>query len=884
MTLRRFSYPLLLSTALVFSAPLAFAQEADSTATETANETTEEVPVEEAPPEPDADRTLQTVVVRGEFIPEPQRATSQVASFLSSEDLARQGDSNAALALTRLSGLSVVGGKFAFVRGLGDRYSAATLNGSPLPSPEPLRRTVPLDLFPSSVLEGAAVQKTYSANMPAEFGGGLINLETLRRPRDSFFTAKYGISANDATTGKTGIFVRGSDTDWSGYDDGLRDVPGPLQALLSSQTRLSSQTPAQIEAVGESLVNSPLSVIQSSEQIGPDQSASVEGGLRFDQGGYDIGLTGVLSFDTSWTTKEAIRQQVDGGVIGNDFTTFSTSLDSTLSGLASASVGRGDHDVQATLFYVHTGSKEAQINTGRDFNAPGTTGEVFDESSGFYERELTFFQLRGDHAFGDLELEWRGATALSTRDAPYERSLRRLVDAAGTPRYSVANNYGIRFSELEDTINSFGADAAYRLSIGGSREAVLSAGFDTSATERTYDFLALRFVGGNALPENVQIARPDFLFSPDNISPDRFILQEIITPNDSYAAELDVSAFYAQADIDLLDYVKGTFGVRFENADQTVSTFDRFGNPGAGDVDLSNEYVLPAATLTWNFADDLQLRGGYSKTIARPQFRELALSAFLDPETDRVYRGNSGLVDSELENIDARLEYYMGRNQFVTVAGFFKNITNPIEEVQYSTASFVFETTFINSPKAELYGAELEYRTRFDLPVPGAFFDAREWLFSANYTYTSSEVQAAAGQLIFDPVSRTQRDASLFGLDGADLQGTPENILNLQFGWESDVDQLTLLVGFVDDRILQRGFGVGNDALPDVVEEPGTQVDLVYRRSFEIGGRELEFGLSGRNLLDEQHIEYQESEGPGRTNFNTYDRGRSLSASLSAKF
>ena len=883
MTLRRFSYPLLLSTALVFSAPLAFGQEADSVPNETANQTAEEPPVEEVPPEPEADRTLEAVVVRGEFIPEPQRATSQVASFLSSDDLVRQGDSNAALALTRLSGFSVVGGKFAFVRGMGDRYSAATLNGSPLPSPEPLRRTVPLDLFPSSVLEGAAVQKTYSANLPGEFGGGLINLETLRRPRKSFFTAKYGIAANDATTGKTGIFVRGSDTDWSGYDDGLRNIPGPLQALLSSGTSLSGQTPAQIEAVGESLVNSPLSVIQSGE-LGPDQSASLEGGLRFDRGEFDFGLTGVLAFDTAWTTKEAIRQQVDGGLVGNDLTTFSTSLDTTVSGLASASVGRGNHDVQATLFYVHTGSSEAQISTGIDFNAPGNTGEVFDESTGFYERELTFLQLRGDHEFGDIELTWRGATALSTRDAPYERSLRRLVDETGTPLYSVANNYGIRFSELEDTINSFGADAAYRLSIGGSREAVLSAGFDTSATERTYDFLGLRFVGGNALPDDVQVARPDFLFSPDNISPDRFILQEIITPNDSYAAELDVNAFYVQADIDLIDYVKGTFGVRLEDAEQAVRTFDRFGNPGAGDVNLSNEYVLPAATLTWNFADDLQLRAGYSKTIARPQFRELALSAFLDPETDRVYRGNSGLVDTELQNFDARLEYYMGRNQFITVAGFFKDITNPIEEVQYSTASFVFETTFINSPKAELYGLELEYRTRFEMPLPGAFFDAREWLFSTNYTYTSSEVQAAEGQLIFDPVLRTPRDAALFGLDGSELQGTPENIVNLQFGWESDVDQLTLLVGFVDDRILQRGFGEGSFALPNVVEEPGTQVDLVYRRNFNIGGRDLEFGLSGRNLLDEQHIEYQETEELGRTNFNTYDRGRSVSASISAKF
>ena len=172
-------------------------------------------------PEPEAEeRTLQTVVVRGVFIPEPQRQTSQVASFLSEEDLTRQGDANAALALTRLSGLSVVDGQYAYVRGLGDRYSAALLNGSPLPSPEPLRRTVPLDLFPSSMLDGAAVQKTYSANFPAEFGGGLINLKTVGLPAEDFLKIKVGTGYNTVTTLQDGLYVRGSDLDWSGHDDG----------------------------------------------------------------------------------------------------------------------------------------------------------------------------------------------------------------------------------------------------------------------------------------------------------------------------------------------------------------------------------------------------------------------------------------------------------------------------------------------------------------------------------------------------------------------------------------------------------------------------------------------------------------------------------------
>ena len=346
-----------------------------------------------------------------------------------------------------------------------------------------------------------------------------------------------------------------------------------------------------------------------------------------------------------------------------------------------------------------------------------------------------------------------------------------------------------------------------------------------------------------------------------------------------------MNAIYVQTELDILDYVRGTVGFRYEDAEQTVKTFDRFGNPGAGDVNLSNDYVLPALTLTWNFADDLQLRAGYSQTIARPQFRELALSSFVDPETDRTYRGNSGLVDSELKNYDARLEYYLGRNQFVTVGAFYKDLKNPIEEVQYSTASFVFETTFINSPKAELYGAELEYRTNFSMPISNPWMDDREWMFSANYTFTASEVQAAADDKVFDPISRSLRDASLFGLDGSDLQGTPENILNAQFGWQSDVEQMTLLVGWVDERILQRGFGVGAASLPDVIEEPGVQLDLVYNRDFTIAGRELSLGLKGRNLLGEKHTEYQMSDSDiGRTEFNTYERGTTISASLSTTF
>lgn len=828
-----------------------------------------------------AQEVTDEIVVRGRNIPEPQRATSQVASFLSEEDLKRTGDDNAALALTRLSGLSVVGGKFAYVRGLGDRYSAARLNGLALPSPEPLRRTVPLDLFPSSILQGATVQKTYSANLPGDFGGGLIDLQTQSDPGESFLNVKLGVGMNLETTGKNGIFVRGGDLDWLGYDDGLRKLPAPLQELVDTLTPLNSLSPAEIAEVGRSLVNSPLLVIQQGT-LGPNWEGSIDGGTSIDLGGgATLGLVGVIGYKQDWQTRHAIRQLVASDVIGQDFESTETALDVTVNGLASASVSWDDHLIQATALYIHSTRKSAQIDDGRDFNAPGT-GQVLDESSAFLERQLWLGQLNGGHSFGDLEINWRTSFARATRESPYEQSLRRIRDADGVPRYSQANNRSIRFSDLKDDTFTGGIDFIYSIPFSGPREATLSAGYEYSDNERDYGVLFLRFAGGNSLPEDTQIARPDFLFHPDNIAPGRFVLIETPRVSDFYFGEHTIHAGYAQADMEIIPTIRTTLGVRYEDSKQGVITFNRFGDFGPASF-IGNDYWLPSATVTWNFADNMQFRIGYSHTVARPQFRELAQSQFFDPENDRSYRGNRFLVDSEFRNYDARYEYYLGRNQFLTLAGFYKTIDKPIEEIQFETASFVFDTTFINSPRARLFGGEAEYRTRFDLGL-NEWFKRREWLFSVNYTYTNSEIRVKAGDVVINPFSGLPQDAAAYGLDGARLQGTPTHIANAQLGWEGERDQFTVLFGWLSERILQRGSpSDGGGIIPDVVEKPGAQLDVVYRYNIELFRTPVTVGLSARNLLATQHRELQRS-GLGETEFSTYDRGRSLSASVTASF
>lgn len=865
-----FNRALLLTTFLI-SPQIALAQEA----------VTAQNPADQ-PPEGEAGAGRDVVVVLGAFIPEPMRETSEVASFLSSEDLARTGDDNAAAALTRLTGLSVVQGRFVYVRGLGDRYSSALLNGSPLPSPEPLRRQAPLDLFPSNILDGATVQKTFSPNYPGEFGGGIVDLRTLRIPVHPFLNAKVGTAWSTESTYRRGTVYRGSDLDWLGIDDHVRPMPGALSWAINQNLQITDAnfSDEQLEQIGESLANSPVNVLFA-EDLLPDFELEASAGTAIDGDGYTVGLVGVVGYENSWRTRRAHREEVVGNALTTDMQTDTTVGDVVLNAFASASLDMTDHNVTASGLLVRSTSKYAQIEQGVDFDAPGADlGEnVRTEATAWYERQLGSFQLAGEHTFDALQFDWRTAFARSTRSAPYEREIRYDI-VNGAPIFGGGGGLGnrIRFSQLADEVASAGFDAAYTLPIGENRDAVISAGAVYSNAIRDFKLLQFAWTGPRGFtPNDVLTARVDYLLSPDNIDPDRFVLNEFTGPDDSYKGRLTNMGAYVAADVEVMPLVRASIGVRYEDTVEEVRTYNRVGLPSATPVSLSNAYWLPAATFTWNFAENMQARLGYSQTVARPQFRELARTPFIDPDTDRVYEGNPFLVDTEFTNYDARLEYYFDAGQFVTLGAFYKEVANPIEEVVIRVDRY--QTRFINAPEATLIGGELEYKVLFDMPFSFGVLDDAKWMFQTNYTYTKSEVQAGPGTTVISPITFTPVPSSFFELDGTQLQGSPEHIANVQFGYETPYSQLTLLLGWTDDRILRRGQG----SVEPVYDRSGINVDLVYKHTLQWGENDMTLTLAGRNLGGAVYEEYQIYDR-GRNEVDRYPRGQVFSASLAAEF
>ncbi|PZU55689.1 MAG: TonB-dependent receptor [Brevundimonas sp.] len=868
----------LLATSAMIAPGLAFAQ------TETAP--TQQTPAEQAEP-----ATVDEIVVLGRYIPEPNRESSEVAAFLTSEDLERTGDSNAAAALTRVTGLSIVEGRFIYVRGLGERYSSALLNGSPLPSPEPLQRVVPLDLFPSSILDGVTVQKTYSPNFPGEFGGGVIDLHTIDAPADPFFTMKLSLGGNTESTGKENLIYYGSRTDFTGFDDDTREVPGQIAIAFDTglQINRANFSADELQAMGQSLVNAPLRLLQR-EKTPIDGGLELAGGFSQDTGLGTLGVIAVAGYDNSWRAREGVQEE--GQFQGEDLVPVSTYAvqsnqnDIRLNFLGGLSLSTDDHEVKWTNLYVRNTTKEARSTAGPDFDAGG--GIIRNDYTEWFVRQLFTSQLAGEHHFMDgmLEIDWRAAYAKTSRDAPYESRFQYGVDADGNFIHNVQGNL-ISFSELDDDIVSGGADVAYTVPLSNAREVVFSAGVSSFDNNRDAVRHDLQFEAVNGLTEEQRQSRIDYLFSDYNINPSTLQLREIAGINgaSAYDAELQVNAAYVMADAELIPLVRTTVGVRFEDGQQSVTPRDLFGGATPYQpTEIDEQYWLPSFTGTWNFAEDQQLRLGASKTIGRPQFRELAPQAYTDPESDRIFIGNPYLVDTEILNLDARYEWYFARQQFVTAGVFYKNLDKPVEAVIVDVGN-QRQQSFLNAPEATIYGAEFEVKKYFEFPDQNAFVSNKRWLVQANYTWSDSEVSVGDGDTVLTlGGAGSPEPADFFIQDGSRLQGQSEHVANLQLGWEDDTarSQATVIVNYVSERITARGAGTGASREPDYVQEPGVFLDFVYRKDFTVMDRDLGFALELRNLLGTDFDEYQERGNKIR--INNYELGQSASVSLTARF
>lgn len=840
-----------------------------------------------------------SIIVTGRRRRDVQRSSTQVVSVLSTEQIARTGEGDIAGALSRVTGLSTVGNGLVFVRGLGDRYSLALLNGLPLPSPQPLSRVVPLDIFPTSVVASSLVQKTYSANFPGEFGGGVINLTTRAIPDESFIKVSAAISGDSVTTFSEGLSYYGSDFDWFGFDDGRRDIRPALQNFLDSGLRIGDQGVDQ-QAILKELGDPNLVLVQQIGDIPVNFSGGITAGTNFDIGADGrLGIIATASLSNKWRTRAITSQTAVNADLDLDTDFIETVTDQRILANALLGVGLeiGEHRFRFTNVFIRDSLKRAAIEFGTDFQDDDTE---LNQSTGWFERQLFNTQLVGELEFGDLSIDLRGGYAQTQREAPFEWDFSYVAtnnenDPLGELFLNTLDPQRggavVSFSDLTEDLYYGGVDVSYTFNSWLSATVGYAyTDTDRLSTRREFDVRA-----STGFPDIFGAFRPDLLFGDAlidlgfdrdlqdaaGVGPFNFNIFETTQSDPAFAAALEIHAGYGQVRLNPIDTLTVDLGVRYEDASQSVVPVEVFAVPtNSGSATfLDNDYWLPAATITWEASDQLQLRASASRTIARPQFRELIFQTYFDPETNRQFNGNPSLIDSELLNFEARAEYYLGGRGRVSLAGFYKDIDNPIE-VFSSFSDNDQINGFANAPSATLYGAELEAQYNFDLYDWGGWFETKELVAVANYTYTNSELKVSDSD-IASVFPFADQPATNFFRDGVPLTGQSDHIVNLQFGIE-DLDKLqqfTVLISYASERVTARGTA----QLPDILEDPGLRLDFVARQGAQLWGSELEFKFEVRNFLGRDNWEFQ-SNGTNRIEINSFDVGRSVSLSVSAEF
>ena len=777
-----------------------------------------------------------------------------VQDNIGAAEMRSNNDSDAADAMSRVTGVSVVDSQSVFVRGLGERYSNTTLNGATLPTTEPDRRVVPLDLFPTGLIDSVQVSKTYTPDKPSQFAGGLVEIIPLKFPNETAWEFSMGGAHNSITTGRSGLGYPGA-RPWNGFAGGSRRLPAgfPDRKVIRGGRFTSDELgflQSDLERLGESFDNVWDPVAQDQPM---DQSYSGLFGGRFGK----LGVVATLRHSqTSQITDEErtfYKVGAGGGVerFNGPYDFDQTRFASTVGGVGNLAYQLGpNHRLSLDNFYTHVGTDETRIFEG--FNSDADN-DIRNQRLFFVEEQIRSHHVGGDHLFpnaSNSRLDWKVAFSRADRAEPDLREVLYEFDPA-REAFVLADESqsGLRqFNDLADDSLEFNLNWAALMENWAGLPTQVK--FGTSYIDRTRDFLSrrLRFVPTGT--RGLDLSRPaEELFTPGNVG-ENFQLKEETRPTDQYDAAQETLSAYGMVDVPLAVRLRLVAGARVENFRQQVDTYDPFARAVFGDTpiiraELDNTNVFPAVNLVYSVRNDQNVRVGFSQTVNRPEFRELAPFEFTDVVGGRATVGNPDLRQSLIQNVDVRWELFPGTGEEVVAASFFhKNFDNPIERIVEPTAQL--RTSFTNADSARNTGFEIEGRKAFG-----------EYVFvGANYTFVDSEVT-------LDEAAR-QVQTSLV----RPLAGTSRNLVNTMFEVSNAGYSGRLLLNFLDDRISD----VGSLGLPDIIENARNSLDFIFAKRF----RQVSFRFAVSNLTDAPYVFQQ-----GGQDQRAFKLGRTVAFGLS---
>lgn len=813
----------------------------------------------------------------------------------------RTGDPNVAAAMQRVTGVTVEDGKYVYVRGLGDRYSKSLLNGAELPGLDPNRNTVQMDIFPSNLIDNILVYKTFTPDLPGNFTGGLIDVRTKDFPNQFTLSVSTSWGFNDQSSflgeGDGVPNQQGGNTDWLAFDDGTRELPQFIQDLRANggvptpvfdlSDPANVNTLNQIDQASRSFDTNIFPTNDGNTFMNHNHQISI--GDQFELGGRPFGYIVGISYRDSYSFYDGSVDVTDNGSGGVNFDfsgaqigrwkntgsaqNVSDQLNRELE-LADTQAGRSVlWGTLIKLSYKPRTAHKFSVNYMRNQSAETTSRSMRgnipsdDESLGFetrvqrfLQRSLDVIQLQGDHAFfdGKLKADWIASYTKSRQDDPDLRFFSNDFTLVGENQFnfSIQPNLYPEPSRFFRDLDEENIDVKLNFFVPVSmndKEGKIKFGGSYTFKDRSFEELIFEFAGGAAA--NRYDGSPERYFADDNLgafaqelTPNfslaqyRIFLEDASEDRNSYIGDQTVVGTYAMAILPLTPKLKFQGGARVEITDAVTTSRDTSLTQGI--LDLTD--ILPAGNFVYALQDNMNLRAGYSRTLARPTFREFSPFVSFDFVQDFLLVGNPNLERTLIDNFDVRWEWYPTPGEVISVSGFYKDFDGPIEKViEPRAGGSVQELTFRNVPRARALG--LEFELRKNLGFIGPFFEPFQLGMNASLIRSEVDIDPAELALLRSVVPDRSADRPLYGQSPYAVNGELA-YLNDSLGIKA-----SLSYNIFGERIAVVG-GIN----PDIYEQPRGLLNFSISKSL---GNRWSARIRANNLLNPEYKFTQDYEG-----------------------
>lgn len=782
--------------------------------------------------------------------------STSVVSGISAQQISKSQDRDASEVIKRIPGISILDDKFVVARGLSQRYNNVWVNNSAIPSSEADTRAFSFDIIPSSQIENIMIVKSPQPELPADFSGGFVKVETKGIPNENAIQLSYGVGVNTQTQFHDFKYNKGSGTDFLGFDSGMRSLSGSAKSLLDNNDA------AAVNDATRNGFNNDWRIREKKPL--PDQRFSFLINRKYKTGDNGLwGLIAALNYSNTsktYTNMENSRFGVynserDEPVYLYKYTDNQYTSEARVGGLANIIYRPNDkHKFEFRNIFNQLGRDRYTERDGYQY----LSGLYIQRKAEYiYNSRMAYSgQFAGNHILSDKDnLDWTLGLSYANKKQPDRRMINwdenGFVGDLHEGEMMIDQNEITRdYNKLDEYTYSLGANYSHTFSFDNGFKPILKAGTYAEYRDRKYKNRAFfyRWKQDNMPGDFPYRDVVSEILIPENFDANKLYIYEDTDNRNSYTGKNTLAAGYIAVNLPLNKW-NIYAGARLEHNKMELVSYTTIKENMTRTKDYTYTDIFPSINLSYNINKQNLMRLAYGRSVNRQEFREISSSVYYDFDMFSSVIGNTNLKPAYINNFDVRYEFYPSGSEIISLALFYKDFKDPIEWT-YIDAGGSYTYTFLNAKSANNYGIELDIKKNLD------FIGLKNFSLTFNGAIIKSKVK-------FEENSINEHNRP--------MQGQSPYLINTGLFYQNDKWGLTssLLYNIIGKRIVgigkvdtSEGSTINND-IPDMYEMPRNTIDFSITKKL---GKQFEINAGIKDILAQkvqfkQFPKFKDAEG-----------------------